>query len=505
MLNLSKYKWTYADPAETLEKALWWKRKDGTIWTHQDPHKPDTKIVPYDANKHRGRKEVNLAERAKKFGLSEDHVEQALNATPSELDFVLQNMTGDSPQIRLPEDADKVKKVFAQLHQARNKKIPGTDLMQLKTFHNLREKMEDVFGKDAPVEEKQDWKAALQDEKPVFSNKEDGIQVYQFDESKSDKLSAVGKGTGWCVQNPATAKDYLGRGKANLITVGGKRLLLEHAESDQLKNVLDVEIKYITPEIAEALKESGSTIERRVMTKSQVVSENDPSMAREFAALSTKRDPALEGIIKDDGGESVRYAFDRGVGFRFEAGEPAIASNQFTAVAYKAHLGIANEDELNSFIARNNNEIGNIYWKKYPQDVADRVQIEAVEHDPHVIRHIPDKVSEKVQMAAVRRNGSVLEYIADRASEEVKMEAVKNDGFAIKPIADSATEAMQLAAVRQNGNAIAYIKDKASDAVKVAAVLSNPRALSNFKQDPDEFERIRNLVVDYRDKMQAVA
>ena len=460
MLSLKSFSWTYSRP-DVLEKAYFWQRKDGTVWTHQDPKDPKTKVVPYDPAKHKhANNKLSLEDKAKKFGLDAEQVEHALNVTPTELDWVLGRMSGPNPEIRLPEDADKVRNVLAQLHKAKNK-VKGLNLQQYKSFDQLRTKMEEIFGSDKPVE-KDDWREALQGEEPVYEDKENGIKVWRFDNSKKDKLMQVAAHTDWCVQGEARAEEYTSQGPLHLVTVGGKRLMLEHTKTNQLKNVRDVEITLLTPEMAEALSKSGSKLKRKVTTRDEVLSSGSPFTALQFSALSTKRDPELENIIAKDAKASFEYAVGKGYGFRFEQGESKILGSDFYAKRYKAHLGTASVDELTEVALHNRDFLSEIYWKKYPKEVQDAVKRRAVEEDPHSIINL-DNPSEELQQLAVSGDADLIEYVRNPS------------------------ETTQLIAVRNSGKSIAYIKNP-TPAVQELSVEKNPRNIEHIKNPSPEIQ-----------------
>jgi predicted nucleotidyltransferase/predicted house-cleaning noncanonical NTP pyrophosphatase (MazG superfamily) len=300
-----------------VDKALYWRRKDGTIWTHQDPGNIRTKIIPFDASKHRGRKELDVSAAAKKHGIQEEHIHHALALTPKDLDWVFRQMKGK--QFILPEDSDKVRDVLEKFNKLKNSpRFAGSkDINQYKSFHDLKKVTDEAFGKGEMSKKEEVEIKAVEGSKSLGKSADGKYEMIQIDTVEAS--AKLAHGTEWCVRDPKWAKRYLQDAPLYMITKNGKPFLMYHAGSNeydtQLKNPADEEVELVDGSVDELLKKQGLEHSKEVLTL-EGAKKSKLDAIRYIARTGAGRVPELEQMFAktDDLHDYVSAVLDGTIG-----------------------------------------------------------------------------------------------------------------------------------------------------------------------------------------------
>lgn len=311
----------------TVEKGIYWRRSDGSLWTHEDPYDPSTKVVPYKPAKHEGREEISqkkIDKLKKKFpSLSDEQIEAAIHisiaatgakdtdkkGTAEYVGWLAKqanafNMKGaEAGGLNLPEDVHSAIEALAQFHELRNNDLyqGKKDIGNYKTYAQLAQDLRTAVGRKEENNEVQ-----LDGAKVVQSTGDHEL----VEVTDVNTLTALAKGTKWCVQFSDYASQYLAGGPIYLITEGKKRLFLYSPSKNEFMNPDDVRPSHIDTEMKEMLEAQGVDVPEDIEVISMEDAKKDPETAILMASqVKQRRVPELEDMIKQSP-NSAEYAME---------------------------------------------------------------------------------------------------------------------------------------------------------------------------------------------------
>jgi hypothetical protein len=145
--------------------------------------------------------------------------------------------------IRLPEDAEKLKRNLKKFHKVKQK-LPERDIGKY-TPGGLAKVLEQVSGTSKRQEKKlgRSGKMTLPRGAELILDRAGTYADHSVVKITDPKASSIlCSGTEWCVANVETAEEYLEDGPLYLIYVGGERRYLAHFETAQFTDVYDDEL-----------------------------------------------------------------------------------------------------------------------------------------------------------------------------------------------------------------------------------------------------------------------